>query len=138
MKTLLALICMLLPVAAAFPTEYAFDSNKDGKPDKWYGYENNRVQWEKTDLNFDGTVDDVVEFDENGKPKYEKIDNNFDGKFDTFYTYDKGKLVLEEIDSNYDGAIDIRIHMDGIYVLSYEQDTNFDGTFDKTKMFGPE
>ncbi|MBN2354071.1 MAG: hypothetical protein JXD23_15980 [Spirochaetales bacterium] len=138
MKGIFALICALLPLTAVFATEYAFDANKDGKADKWYGYENNQVQWEKTDLNFDGTVDAVVEFDERGKPKYEKIDNNFDGIFDTFYSYEKGKLVLEEIDSNYDGMIDLRINMDGIYVLSYEQDTDFDGIFDKTRMFGPE
>ncbi len=136
MKGIFALFFALLPLISGFADEYAFDGNKDGKPDKWYDYEGGVVKWEKSDLNFDGVVDCVVEFDDKGKPKYEQLDNNFDGTFDTFYTYDKGKLVLEEIDSNYDGKIDIRIYYDGIYVLKYEQDTDFDGVFDKIKMFG--
>jgi hypothetical protein len=136
MKRLLSIFIFAGATALAFPTEYAFDSNKDGKPDKWYDYEDNRVKWEKSDLNFDGIVDYIVEFDEKGRKLSEREDSNFDGTFDTFFTYDQGKLVLEEIDSNYDGKIDLRVYMDGVYVLKYEQETDFDGIFDKTRMFG--
>jgi hypothetical protein len=138
MKRLAILLFIYLPATASFATEYAFDSNKDGKPDKWYVWNDGYVNEERTDLNFDGKVDAVVEFDKKGRRISEKIDNNFDGTFDTFYTYDNGKLVLEEIDSNYDGKIDLKVYMDGIYVLKYEQDTDFDGIFDKTRMFGPQ
>jgi hypothetical protein len=121
----------------AFATDYAFDTNKDGKPDKWYVYDDGHVAVEKSDLNFDGKVDCIVEFEKKGKKTHEELDNNYDGIMDTFFSYENGKLVLEEIDSNYDGAIDLRIYYEGIYALKYEQDTDFNGTFDKVKMFGP-
>ena len=130
---IIALFCAGAALAA---TEYAFDTNKDGKADKWYTYEDGYVNSERSDLNFDGQVDFIVEFDKRGKKKYEEMDNNFDGKMDTFYYYEKGKAVKQTIDSNYDGNIDIWIYLDGIYVDRYEQDTDFDGVVDKTKVFG--
>jgi hypothetical protein len=117
-------------------SEYAFDSNKDGKPDKWYSYDNGFITFEKDDLNFDGVVDYIAQFDQNGRKKSEELDNNFDGEMDTFYYYENGKATLETIDSNYDGKLDIWIHLNGPYVLRYEEDTDFDGVVDKTKMFG--
>ena len=122
---------------AAFPvTEYAFDSNKDGRPDKWYVYEDGYVNVERSDLNFDGKVDFIVEFDKKGKKKYEEMDNNFDGVMDTFYYYEKGVAVKNTIDSNYDGKVDIWIYLQGVYVDRYEQDTDFDGVIDRTRVFG--
>jgi hypothetical protein len=135
-KTICMLFLLALAGAAFAVSEYVFDSNKDGKPDKWYTYEDNHVTIEKSDLNFDGKVDFMVEFDKKGKKKYEEMDNNFDGVMDTFYYYEKGVATLQTIDSNYDGKIDIWMHLEGAYVDRYEQDTDFDGIVDKKKMFG--
>jgi hypothetical protein len=137
MKRIMVVLLLSTTAMMAYSnTEYAFDSNKDGKADKWYIYEDGYVNVEKSDLNFDGQVDCLVEFDSKNRKKREEIDNNFDGTMDTFISYENGKMVLEEIDSNYDGKIDLRIYYDGIYVLRYERDTDYDGVFDKTKIFG--
>jgi hypothetical protein len=137
MKKMLLFSLCLACAGLAFPlSEYAFDSNKDGKPDKWYIYEDGYVNVEKSDLNFDGQIDFIVEFDKKGKKKHEEMDNNFDGKMDTFYYYENGIATQTTIDSNYDDKIDIWIYLQGAYVDRYEQDTDFDGVIDKTKIFG--
>src|SRR4030042_231422 len=101
-KPVLFILFLACAVLASALSEYAFDSNKDGQPDKWYIYEDGYVNIEKSDLNFDGKVDFIVEFDKRGKKKYEELDNNFDGKMGTFYYYEKGIAVKNTIDSNYD------------------------------------
>lgn len=138
MRCLFLFLFLAVFIAASFggEGEYAFDMNEDGRPDKWYKMKDDYPLWEKSDLNFDGAVDFVVEFDEKGRKKYEEMDFNFDGHMDNFYYYEKGKATLQKIDTNYDGKIDFWIYLDGIEILRYAQDTDFDGVIDKEKMFG--
>jgi hypothetical protein len=94
-----------------------FDLNQDGKPDVWkYSAEKDEkgtkveaMVCKKVDLNFDGKVDYMVQYDDAGNIKYEEYDFDFDGKFDARFHYDsktKHKVVVERV-SGFTGRVDI-------------------------------
>ena len=93
-----------------------FDLNQDGKPDVWkYVVERNEkgtaveaMVCKKVDLNHDGKVDYVVQYDDAGNIKYEEYDFDFDGKFDARFHYDmktRRKAVVERV-SGFTGRVD--------------------------------
>src|SRR5262245_51346224 len=93
-----------------------FDLNQDGKPDVWkYVVERNErgttveaMVCKKVDLNHDGKVDYIVQYDDAGNIKYEEYDFDFDGKFDARFHYDlktRRKAVVERV-SGFTGRVD--------------------------------
>ena len=70
----------------------------------------------EADLNFDGSKDIFVFFDESGMPKRDEVDLDFDGVIDIVTTYVAGKVVKQELDTNSDGQIDrVRFLKDGCH-----------------------
>ena len=84
-----------------------FDLNHDGKPDDWKHYrllpdlsENGKPKEllvrRELDTNFDGKVDMITWFNEDGTRAKESFDLDFDGKPDVIAYYEKGVLVRKE------------------------------------------
>lgn len=118
-------------------TVTAYDTNDDGKADKWIEEMPDGHKKISVDSNYDGNIDGIIRFDKTGRTDYEAYDFDKDGKIDTYYYYGEEGLDRQEIDSNGDGKIDIWVHMiDGMYMKSYEEDTDFDGTVDVVKEYG--
>lgn len=110
-----------------------YDTNGDGKVDRWIWLYNGFEQKVLMDLNYDGIPDAEYRYaiTEYGSiPQFQQFDTNFDGKFDDFYYFENGKLVRQEIDSNYDGRVDIIIYIQDNYIYKIEQDKDFDGKFE--------
>ena len=93
------------------------DLNGDLQPDSWRLGENAddgaggvavRPTCEMTDLDYDGTPDFAVAYDNDGNRLWEKFDLNADDKFDRLHRFDA----------------------DGSYEVV--RDVDFDGTFDKS------
>ena len=111
------------------------DLNKDGKPDAWSYISGKVVTRQELDVNFDGKVDSIYVYDENGKVKEEILDTNYDGKMDNWRYYDNGSLTLDEADSNYNGKIDVWIYVDRDRVYEIKKDTNGDGKPDSITKY---
>lgn len=115
----------------------SYDTNDDGKADKWiedFADGHKRIE---VDSDYNGIVDRVIRFDIEGKTDYEEYDFDLDGQIDTYYYYGEEGLERQELDSNGDGQIDIWVHLEeGIYMKSYERDIDFDGQIDITKDYG--
>ena len=127
-------ICVL--ASSALQLAGTEDRNNDGKPDRWIYVGPNGGLIIRSDNNFDGVIDYVLEVDERGNKIYEEYDYNHDGKMDTFYFYANGVLQRKEIDSNFDGEVDIWIYLEeGVYVVRLERDTDFDGKVDFVRRY---
>jgi hypothetical protein len=82
------------------------DKNKDGKPDVWVYYDDNKRPVKiESDRNYDGKLDLWVSYGEKGQRRTE-IDLNFDGRPDMYSYYQDGQRVKLEIDIDYDGKLD--------------------------------
>lgn len=110
-----------------------FDFNKDGKIDIVNHYQKGKKIKTESDLDYDGKVDTITEFDVNTEQVYKKTlvengnllwkywhnnelrrkeaDRNGDGDPDMWVHYRNGKIVKTEIDVNFDGK-NIRIEGD--------------------------
>ncbi len=84
-----------------------FDLNRDGKADDWKHYrllpdltENGKPREllirREMDTNFDGKVDLITWFNEDGTRAKESFDLDFDGKPDVIVVYEKGVIVRKE------------------------------------------
>lgn len=65
-----------------------YDTNGDGKIDRWVWLYNGFVQKVILDLNFDGLPDAEYRYivtDNGSIPQFQQFDTNFDGKYDDFY-----------------------------------------------------
>jgi hypothetical protein len=102
-----------------------FDLNGDNKWDLARHYRNKVLVKIEADLDYDGKVDDVSEYDSktgklikktvasgatnewrywyNDELRLKEIDRNNDKKPDMWLHYRKGQLVKTEVDSNFDG-----------------------------------
>lgn len=127
---------LFLTPASLLADEIPEDRNSDGNADRWTQDAGDGKQTIKSDNNYDGTVDYLIEIDKKGNKIYEEFDFNFDGEMDDFYFYTKGVLQRQEIDSNFDGNIDVWTYLDkGVYILKIERDTDYDGKIDFTKEY---
>lgn len=100
------------------------DKNKDGLPDSWVYYDNNRPIKIESDRNFDGKVDLWIKYGEKGA-RVTEIDMNFDGRPDMFTYYRYGQRVKLEIDTDYDGKFDqINEYSDARLVKMQRADKN--------------
>jgi len=113
-----------------------FDLNHDGKPDVWVytvkaktpdGIEYDRLVRKEMDINWDGKVDIVRYYDENGQISKEALDLDFDGKVDQWNYYEKGVLVRKERDLAYSGKPDLWIYYEKGHIVRKERDTNHSG-----------
>lgn len=117
-----------------------FDINRDGKIDLVKHFEKGKLVRTESDLDYDGVVDAVTDFDPyNGELKKKtqadgatniwkyyfknelrrkEIDRNSDGKADMWVYYRNGKVIRTEIDQNFTGKI---VRVEGSHTPSKEK-----------------
>ncbi|MBI9103331.1 MAG: hypothetical protein JEY99_13015 [Spirochaetales bacterium] len=133
------LLIFMLPLSAVEPPvgAEALDDDFDGTPDRWETLSESGGLAIYMDTKGDGSIDYLIEHDEQGYKVYEAMDFNNDGNFDDYYYYRKEVLANREIDTNFDGDVDVWVTLsEGVYVTGYERDTDFDGLVDLKKSFG--
>lgn len=124
------------------------DMDGDGRTDVFNYYRERsaaarlRVK-KKADLNFDGRIDAISEFDDSGELQRELFDSDFDGSLDWTDHYQDGMRVMAEMDTNFDGKPDIWFYYvkgaDGRpHIDRKERDTNGDGLIDFWERFDGE
>ncbi len=134
-KVILLIMLLYFPLITHGVTLY--DTNDDGKADKWIENTTDGHKRIEVDSNYDGIIDRVIRFDVDGKTDYEEYDFDFDGLIDTYYYYGESGLERQELDTNGDGEIDIWVYLiDGMYMRSYERDLDYDGEVDIVKDYG--
>jgi hypothetical protein len=110
------------------------DINGDGKPDIFKHYKTvagkQVIVKREADLNADGTIDTVRQYNVKGEPIEEEMDLDFDGKKDVKRFYEAGKLVREEFDLNYDGSADLSKFYEAGMLIRKEQDSKLTGKVD--------
>jgi hypothetical protein len=111
------------------------DVNNDGRPDVRTVRRGGRLFCRETDANFDGRVDIVRFFDEQGRPLRVEDDYDFDGRIDVVATYENGDIVSDVLDTNFDGLIDTWRDYRGGNVAELRRDTNSDGRPDIWERF---
>lgn len=121
-------------------TMQLFDINRDSKIDLVKHFEKGKLIRTEADLDFDGVVDAVSDYDVyNGELKKKtqadgatniwkyyfknelrkkEIDRNSDGKADMWVYYRNGKVIRTEVDQNFSGKI---VHVDGSLTPSKEK-----------------
>ena len=134
--TLALSLLILFSICFLYSDETVRDRNNDGNPDEWIGKNSEGNEVIKTDNNYDGNIDYILEIDNIGNKIAESVDHNHDSEMDNFYYYENGVLVRQEVDSNYNGNIDIKVFLDkGIYIIRIERDKNHDGEFEYIKKY---
>ncbi len=89
----------------------------------------------KADTNFDGALDVVRKYDEEGKKQLELADANYDGKVDTWITFLADQVKRIEIDTDGDGtANEVRIFVEGS-IARIQKDVNGDGVPDAFEVY---
>jgi hypothetical protein len=110
------------------------DLNKDRKPDAYQFskvVEGNVVVVRKeVDVNFDGKIDLIRAFADNGDLVDEHIDTDFDGKIDVVVVFERGVIVRKEYDTNFDQNVDMWRFFDKGVIARKEADLNYDGRID--------
>ncbi len=111
-----------------------FDVNRDKKPDIWKYYSiwegNEYLSRKELDLNNDGRVDLIRNYNSDGLILKEYLDMDFDGRFDCTVIYKGGRIVRKEMDLDYDGKADLWKHYENDKLLQVEADKNHDGKAD--------
>ncbi len=134
-NTIILAMLLFFPLICGAVTSY--DTNDDGKADKWMEESSSGYKKVEVDSDYDGVVDRVIRFDSEGNAIYEEYDFDLDGLIDTYYYYGEAGLERQEVDSNSDGEIDIWVYLEeGKYMRSYKRDVDFDGEIDITKDYG--
>jgi hypothetical protein len=110
------------------------DLNGDGVPDAYQFFKTVEgevvVLRKEVDVNFDGAIDLIRNFNETGDLISERLDTDFDRKVDVVNIFEKGAIVRKEYDTNFDNAVDvIRFYEKGI-ISRKEADLNHDGKTD--------
>jgi hypothetical protein len=111
------------------------DFNRDGKPDGWSYLAGNKVEKQEIDLNFDGKVDAVYIYGEDGQVVEEALDTNKDGKMDNWRSYKNGKVVLDKFDSDFDGDVDLWVYVEKGGIYRIERDLDKDGKPDDASVY---
>lgn len=114
--------------------ELLVDLNQDGRPDvrkvfKSVGEDEVQVCRE-ADLNFDGTKDVFVYFEDTGRILRDEVDLDFDQRIDIVSYWSNGKVVKQEIDTNSDGLVDRVRYLQNDQPIRLEGDTDGDGRVD--------
>lgn len=114
-----------------------FDLNRDGRADVHVVSQNGMARCRETDLNFDGQVDMVRFFDQQGQEVGAYMDLDFDGQVDMMETHPQGhsNRTVVAIDTNFDGRWDRWRHQENDRVVEEQQDTDGDGSPDNWEWF---
>ncbi len=118
------------------------DLNKDRQPDVFNVYRERQntarlMVRKELDLNYDGRIDMVTHFTDEGRIEREMLDTDFDGKTDRIDHFQSNLRVLCEIDSNADGRSDVYTYFEGNppRVTRKERDSNLDGQIDTWERY---
>lgn len=89
-----------------------------------------RLRKKEIDVNSDGKIDVVREYDKEGDPRSERVDVDLDGIYDNRNYFDNGELVRKELLSD-DGTtvVETRYYSEGT-ITRVERDRNADGSVD--------
>ena len=119
--------------------EVLVDLNHDGVPDvrKVYKTVNDDevMVCREADLNFDGTKDMFVFYDDSGQIIRDECDLDFDKRIDIIATYAKGQVVKKELDTNSDGLVDRVRYLQNDMPIRSEGDRDGDGRVDIWEYF---
>jgi hypothetical protein len=116
-----------------------YDLNRDGKPDVWEyyvtikdtdGHPVDHLVRKEMDLNFDGKVDALYWYDDQGAKVREQLDLDFDGKVDETIFFEKDQVVRKERDLNGDGKVDTWLFYEHGQLVRKERDTKGTGRVD--------
>jgi Flp pilus assembly protein TadD len=122
---------------APLPVLREEDTTRDGKPDRWIGYQDGtrREIWE--DGRGRGRPDVHLLFAEGGEPLERiELDDDGNGQPERVFSYTRGKLTGESRDTNRDSRLDRfdRLDENGNLVLR-EEDVNADGAIDVRSIY---
>jgi hypothetical protein len=111
------------------------DLNQDGKPDayqwlKVVSSDDIQVRRKEVDINFDGKIDVVRNFNKRGDVVSEHMDMDFDGRVDVVNFFEGGAVTRKEYDTNFDSKVDIWRYFEANVVVRKEADRDFDGKID--------
>ena len=113
------------------------DRNHDGKPDKWTecSLAGGLKRCEKLDLDYDGKVDVLREYDDQGNLALERRDLDYDGRIDDERIFKAGVLVEEHVGFGFDGKFHRTVFYENGKKVREEIDTNQDGKIDEWRYF---
>jgi Flp pilus assembly protein TadD len=122
---------------APLPVLREEDTSRDGKPDRWIGYQDGtrREIWE--DGRGRGRPDVHLLFAEGGEPLERiELDEDGNGQPERVFSYTRGRLTGESRDTNRDSKLDRfdRLDENGNLVLR-EEDVNADGAIDVRSIY---
>jgi len=103
----------------------AFDLNRDGKVDLAKFFNNGKMVRTEMDLDYDGIVDVVSEYDPKTGELVRKL--QADGSTNIWKYYFKNELRRKELDRNGDGKPDMWVYYRNGKILRTEIDQKFDG-----------
>lgn len=104
---------------------HVFDLNGDGRMDMAKFFTNKVVTKAEYDLDYDGKVDDVTEYDVKTGELLKKTVTQ--GASNLWKYWHKGELRLMEMDRNNDKKPDVWVHYRKDKVVKTEVDASFDG-----------
>lgn len=118
--------------AAAKHTE-EYDRNADGETDHWVVITRGKVEWKRSDKDFDGRVDLWIRLHPNGERALWAADKDGNGKPDLWNLHDeKGRLTCVSSDKNKDGKPDTwALYNDKKVKTELRWDSDFDGKVDQ-------
>jgi hypothetical protein len=119
------------------------DANGDGKPDviKLFipavqdGHPVQQLVCKQTDLDFDGKIDLIQYYGQNGDLVMDEYSLNYNGKLNGRTYYQDGKKVRAEKDMNFDGKPDYFEYYEGGKLVRVERDRDGDGKIDEWQYY---
>lgn len=113
------------------------DRNHDGKPDKWTecSLAGGLKRCEKLDLDYDGKVDVLREYDDAGLLTVERRDLDYDGRIDDERTFTDGVITEERSGFGFDGKWHHWTFFENGKKVREEVDINQDGRVDEWRYF---
>lgn len=107
------------------------DVNNDGKADIVHVMSGAKEVCRAVDLNFDGSPDAYIYYDEAGKERRRESDFDRDGRPDEIAIFDGGVPKEKRRETNSDGKLDTWDYYQGDRLVKRERDSNGDGTVDQ-------
>lgn len=111
------------------------DANNDGRADIVHVTEQGRERCRAVDLNFDGSIDSYLYFDDAGKLRRRESDFDRDGVMDELALYKDGEIVEKHRETNLDNKLDTWDTYVSGQLTARERDTNGDGRVDQWWSF---
>lgn len=107
------------------------DANGDGKPDVVTVRDGNRNECRAVDLNFDGTMDSWIYFDNDGKVRRRENDYDRDGRIDEISTFRGGLLVEKTRATMLANRVDTWEYYEGGKLARSQRDSDGDSVVDQ-------